>query len=94
MRVGLAIAEAVGNAVEHAPETGPLRIRCETSGRQLEFALAARDAVVSQSDYQTAVLPVAADAVSGRGLFLIRELTDALAVTPTELVLTFAPRNS
>ncbi len=94
-RISLAVAEAVANAIEHgnqgiasrevtvsfSPEAESLCIRVADSGHGIEA-----------SQLERASLPSNPLDVGGRGLYLIRELSDHVEASGASLYLCFSDR--
>ena len=90
-RVVLAVGEAVGNAVEHGRGTVTLSAGFDDAGT-LRVSIADEGPGPKHGSLDAATLP-APDATEGRGLYILAELTDHVAVDAGGvLCLTFAPR--
>ena len=95
-RVVLVAGEAFANAVEHGGEHPNLAIRVDVHRdvRQLELTILEPVAGVGVEQLVLSDLPADPLALSGRGLFLIRALTDDVqAIGDRGLRYTFRPRS-
>ena len=86
MRVSLAVSEAVANAIEHgnaSDETKIVHVRIETAAGCLSIGVGDEGAGLAPASIASASLPDDPFDVGGRGLFLIRELTESARVIET-----------
>lgn len=82
-RVGTVIGEAVANAVEHGNERDPektFRLTAEGAEDAVWFAIEDEGTGIRKTWVEHADLPEDEYAESGRGLYLIRELSQAYAI--------------
>ena len=91
-RVTLATGEAVGNAVEHG-RGADVRVRFERDGDRVELCVADDGPGPSARRLARASLPSDVMATGGRGLYILRQLAERVAVDAEGGVcLGFAPR--
>lgn len=96
-RVGLAVAEAVANAIEHG-NAGDTRARVwidlHALPGHMRIRVGDQGEGVAPTSLETAALPVDPLQTHGRGLYLIRVLADRCEVTDGVLILTFEERTT
>ena len=89
-RVRIAAGEALGNAVEHGPG-GAIDMRWQPSGQG--GTLCVNDhGPADASRFHDARLPDNPLATTGRGLYILAEVADAVEATPAGLCMTFRRR--
>ena len=90
-RVVLAVGEAVGNAVEHGRGAVTLSARLGDDGA-MRVSIADEGPGPEHESLEAPTLPTP-EATEGRGLYILAELTDRVAVDASgALSLTFVPR--
>ena len=95
IRVGLATGEAVANAVEHGNAgvaDQDVLVSLKASSGRLDVDVEDHGGGVAPEALTDAALPVDPLRTDGRGLFLIRELTDEASVNGSLVRLTFVAR--
>ncbi|OZC02785.1 hypothetical protein BSZ36_07240 [Rubricoccus marinus] len=95
-RVGLAVAEAVANAIEHGNrgiESSEVRVHLAPEARVLHVTIQDEGHGVDSEQLREASLPDDPLQTGGRGLFLIRELSDRAEAAGTRLSLWFSDRS-
>lgn len=80
VRVGLALGEAIGNAVEHASGVGEIVLRYSVRRDALTVTVSDGGPGPSPGQIESASLPSDPLATHGRGLFILRQLADSVAV--------------
>ena len=86
-RAVLALSEAVGNAVEHGG--GDLRVRCRSSPAALRLEVVDGGSGPSPRQLDRAALPSDTLAQGGRGLYIIKTVSDAVSVAEGTVVMEF-----
>lgn len=82
-RVGVVISEAVANAVEHGNNNDPdklVKVSAEGSHEAVWFTIEDEGTGIRKTWVEHADLPEDELAESGRGLYLIRELSESYAI--------------
>ena len=79
-RLVLALGEAVGNAVEHSTGDGLIRLSVMVQRGHIDIVVDDGGSGPVAEKLQSAALPESLSATSGRGLFMIRELSDDVFV--------------
>ena len=95
-RVVLVAGEVLANAVEHGGSDSHQLVRVDVTGSaaSVELAIWEGPDAVSPHRFEEAHLPRDVLATEGRGLFLIRSLSDAIESEDTRgLRFTFSPRS-
>ena len=84
-RVALAVGEAVANAVEHGDGDGrdALCVRVDLDGDVLSVRVSDEGPGLDAARLDGAALPDDPLATGGRGLFILRHVTDAVDVEPS-----------
>ena len=92
-RIVLAAGEALGNAVEHG--RGPdLRVRFESTRARIDLRISDDGPGPSARRIAAAALPADPLATGGRGLYIVRQLAESVAVDGGGRVcLSFEPRS-
>lgn len=88
-RAVLAVSEAVGNAVEHGPGRGVVRVRCESSDDFLRLDVSDGGAGPTQHAIDAACLPASPLTVDGRGLYIMKTVADEIQISDGVLSLRF-----
>ena len=95
-RVGLAVAEAVANAIEHGNEgvaSRRVHVAVTPEARVLLVEVSDEGDGVRASHIEDAELPLDPLQTGGRGLYLIRELADGVEVDGASIRLRFTERS-
>ena len=93
--MGLAVAEAVANAVEHGNAGRPsaaVRVDVVPTPGVLRVRVADEGAGVAPEAIGRAALPTDPLQQGGRGLYLIRELSDGVNASARGIAMDFRPR--
>ncbi|MEM6326897.1 MAG: ATP-binding protein [Bacteroidota bacterium] len=96
-RVTLAVAEAIANAIEHGSDatgTGEVLLDVQADSDAVRVRVRDGGEGVSASRLQSASLPEDLLQTHGRGLYLIRVLSDEVDVTDGWLHLVFSERST
>ena len=88
-RAVLAVSEAVGNAVEHGPAGGALRLRCVSDPDVLRLEVVDGGRGPRPARLDAAALPADPLASGGRGLYIMKTVADEVSVADGVLTLRF-----
>lgn len=96
-RLVLSVGEAVANAIEHGnalEEERTVTVSWRIEGDGIWFGIQDEGAGIAHESIENATLPEDILQTGGRGLYIIRELSDAFVVSEdgTTLTLLFRPR--
>ena len=96
-RIGIVVSEMVANAIEHGNAEHPearVALQISQSDRGLTICVQDAGGGIAMDAIRRARLPEDLYATGGRGLFLIRELSDGVESTPRGLCVQIVARAS